>query len=107
MHLALLAGWIVFQLPCIVSGRVVDGVTGEPVIRARVALGELRQTVETGENGAFEFREVAGEALTVRVTAVGYATTRKTVLAGNMGQPLEIVLVPEGAALSERVTVTT
>src|SRR5262249_39205425 len=94
------------QILCIailalISGRVVDGKTAEPVARARVSVGDV--SVVTGSDGTFIIPDAAPPA-TLNVTAVGYATTRKTIrTAGD----ITIVLVPEGAELTENVTVTT
>src|SRR5215471_10329514 len=93
------------QILCIailalISGRVVDGKTGEPIARARVSIGD--ETVVTGSDGAFIIPDAA-LPLTLNVTAVGYATSKKTV---RTSDEITIVLVAEGAELTEHVTVT-
>src|SRR5262249_28337257 len=85
----------------VISGRVVDGKTAEPVALARVSIGDV--TVVTGSDGTFIIPDAA-PPVTLNVTAVGYATTKKTVRTTG---DLTVVLVPEGAELSENVTVTT
>jgi outer membrane cobalamin receptor len=85
----------------LISGRVVDGKTGEPIDRARVSIGDV--SVVTGSDGTFIIPD-ATLPLTLNVTAVGYATSKKTV---RTSDEITIVLVPEGAELTENVTVTT
>ena len=83
----------------LISGRVVDGKTGEPVALARVSIGDV--SVVTGSDGTFILPDSA-LPLTLSVTAVGYATSRKTV---RTTEDITIVLVAEGAELTETVTV--
>ena len=75
----------------LISGRVVDGKTGEPIDRARVSIGDV--SVVTGSDGTFIIPD-ATLPLTLNVTAVGYATSKKTV---RTSDEITIVLVPEGA----------
>ena len=83
----------------LISGRVVDGKTGEPVALARVSIGDV--SVVTGSDGTFILPDSA-LPLALSVTAVGYATSRKTV---RTTEDITIVLVAEGAELTENVTV--
>jgi hypothetical protein len=83
----------------LISGRVVDGKTGEPVALARVSIGDV--SVVTGSDGTFILPDSA-LPLTLSVTAVGYATSRKTV---RTTEDITIVLVAEGAELTENITV--
>src|SRR5262245_9229212 len=85
----------------LISGRVVDGNTGEPVALARVSIGDV--SVVTGSDGTFTIPEASVPA-TITVTAVGYATSKKTV---RTTDDVTVVLVSEGAELKENVTVTT
>src|SRR5262245_24333967 len=84
----------------LISGRVVDGKTGEPIAQARVSTGDA--TVVTGNDGTFIIPDAA-LPLTLNVTAVGYATSKKTV---RTADDITIVLVAEGAELTEHITVT-
>ncbi len=84
----------------LISGRVVDGETGEPIAQARVSTGDA--TVVTGNDGTFIIPDAA-LPLTLNVTAVGYATSKKTV---RTADDITIVLVAEGAELTEHITVT-
>ena len=103
----LLVTAFLLQLAGTVDGRVIDGKTGEPVVRAQVVLSESRRNTSTDETGRFEFQGVNPESITIYVNAAGYALARKTVKSGGPMKDLEIVLVPEGAAASEEITVTT
>src|SRR5262249_22300991 len=85
----------------LISGRVVDGKTGEPVALARVSIGGV--SVVTGSDGTFTIPEASVPA-TITVTAVGYAISKKTV---RTTEDVTVVLVSEGAELKENVTVTT
>jgi hypothetical protein len=85
----------------LISGRVLDGKTGEPVALARVSIGDV--SVVTGSDGMFIIPDASLPAA-INVTAVGYATSKKTV---RTTDDITVVLVPEGAELKESVTVTT
>jgi hypothetical protein len=58
-----------------VAGRVIDGVTGEPVRGATVAmvLGEQRRAVAADETGSFSFGEATAGSYFISADAPGYA----------------------------------
>ena len=101
----------------IVRGRVVDGVTGAPIARARVTLqGGKRALVTTDGSGAFAFTELPMGPVTISVDKPTYlstrypapgrtfrSNTRPFVLAD--GQAIDNVTIPmfHGASISGRV----
>ena len=100
-----------------IKGRVVDGITGGAVARARVTLmGSTRATVLTDASGAFAFSNLPAGPLNLSIDKSTYLSTRyptagRTVRS-NMrpmvladGQALEGMTVPifHGGAISGRV----
>ena len=73
----------------VLSGRVTDGYTGEPVARATVRAGNSNGT--TGDDGSYRL-EVEPGRLTVEVVASGYATATETL---QQLEPLDIALRPD------------
>ena len=69
-----------------VTGTVLDRVSGQPVMGARMVLVGTRRQAVTNQDGSFRFDDVpAGEA-TLRVLRIGYAPQDQTV-AVTAGQP--------------------
>ena len=89
-----------------IHGRLIDGKTGEPIARAQVVLSESRRTAATDENGRFEFPSVPQGAVTIYANVAGYSLAKKTVDSAASAD-IEVILVPEGAAAEEEITVTT
>ena len=56
------------EILALISGRVVNGKTGEPIDRARVSIGDV--SVVTGSDSVFTIPDAA-LPLTLNVTAVG------------------------------------
>ncbi len=100
-----------------VKGRVVDGITGAGVARARVVIqGPLRLTVITDGSGSFAFANLPPGPITVAVDKSTYLMTRYPTpgrtIRSNMrplvladGQAIENVTIPmfHGASISGRV----
>jgi hypothetical protein len=105
--LLILLTFFILQVSSSISGRVIDGKTGEPVSRAQVVLSESRRSSSTDESGRFEFQNVTSTASTIYVNAAGYALGRKVLKSGDPLSNLEVILVPEGAGVKQEITVTT
>ena len=101
-----------------VKGRVVDGVTGEPVPRARVRLlmgGAMRPFVLSGSDGTFSFTELPTGGFSIAAEKSGYLQGRlpeagRTIRGSSPiflreGQTLDRVVVRmyRGSAISGRV----
>ncbi len=74
-----------------IAGRVMDQTTGEGIVGAHVFLPELGSGAVTGANGAFEIRGVGPGMHRVRVSFVGYATVRETVVVPSADLLLQLV----------------
>ena len=100
-----------------VKGRVVDGVSGNPVARARVTLqGATRVTVVTDASGAFAFANLPPGSISLGVDKSTYLNTRfpapgrtvrtsfRPVILAD-GQAMDGVIIPmfHGASIAGRV----
>ena len=74
-----------------VSGQVVNSVTGEPIARARVQVGQ--QAALTDHDGRFEFDNVSEESAYASASKPGYFAEEKAVPA--QGQSIALQLIPE------------
>jgi hypothetical protein len=98
--------FLLLQASVSIHGLLIDGKTGEPIAQAQVVLSESRRTATTDENGRFEFPSVPQGVVTIYANVAGYSLAKKTVN-GEVSSDIEIILVPEGAAVKEEITVTT
>src|SRR5262245_30722666 len=101
----------------VIKGRVVDGVTGAAVARARVTLqGARRSTVTTDASGVFAFSELPMGTVMISVDKSTYLSARypaagRTIRSGGRpamladGQTMDNVTIPmfHGASISGRV----
>jgi hypothetical protein len=74
-----------------VGGQVVNSVTGEPIARARVQVGQ--QAALTDHDGRFEFDDVTEESVYASASKPGYFAEDKLVPA--QGQSVTLQLIPE------------
>ena len=85
----------------VISGKVIDGKTGEPIPLANVSLGKKHPSVVTNDDGFFTLKaDEMPEA--VRVSHLGFQT-RMVKLAGNTTNGLVISLKPTIIQLKEIV----
>jgi hypothetical protein len=75
-----------------VSGQVVNSVTGEPISRARVQVG-TQQAALTDHDGRFEFDNVSEDSAYAFASKPGYFAGDQGVLA--QGQSITLQLIPE------------
>ncbi len=76
----------------VVSGQVVNSVTGEPIARARVQVG-TKQAALTDHDGRFEFDSFSEDSAYAFASKPGYFADDRGVLA--QGQPITLQLIPE------------
>jgi carboxypeptidase family protein/TonB-dependent receptor-like protein len=88
-------------------GRILDGTSGRPVISAEVELLELGWTRLTGQDGRFRFGDVPARQLSLRIEALGYATTEVPLRAeAGIAHHVSVPIADAPIAV-EGVTVTT
>ncbi|MDR1814804.1 MAG: carboxypeptidase-like regulatory domain-containing protein, partial [Tannerella sp.] len=86
-----------------ITGKVIDGVTGEPIIGANVVeKGTTNGTSSDSEGG---FYITVRENATLQVSYLGYKAVEVSVLAAISGQTFEIKLFEDTQALEEVVVV--
>jgi Carboxypeptidase regulatory-like domain/TonB-dependent Receptor Plug Domain len=85
----------------VVRGQVLDGRTGQPIERARVATASM--STSTDADGRFSLTLPAADATEVVVSAVGYGVVRRTVAPG--AGDAEFRLAQDAVAYEERVEV--
>ena len=75
----------------IISGKVTDVSTGEPLNAAQVTLIPGANTIQTSENGEFSFSGLNEGQYTISVQKDGYQSNRKDVTVVS-GESTEIVI---------------
>ncbi len=77
----------------LISGRVFDAVTEEPIIGAVVRiLGDLRTSAQTDVRGRFVLRDIAPGIITLEVRRLGYAPVQRSDVAASAGKPIELAI---------------
>jgi len=89
-----------------VVGRVTDGATGGAVAGVTVRVDSLRMGAIAGGDGRFVIRRMPQGAYEVRVTAVGYAEERRSVVVPAEGMVRMDVLLTSEAIREKQVDVT-
>ena len=76
----------------VITGRIVDALSGQPIASVSVTVVETRQSALTDAEGRFRLAGVPGERVTLRLSSLGYRTTTVTVEPGtaNVEVGLEI-----------------
>jgi iron complex outermembrane receptor protein len=88
-----------------VRGRVTLEASGDPLHRATVRLVQLRRTIETEEDGTYEFREVPPGTYEVSAHTAALSDERKTVTIVS-GQTATVDFSLRLAPVREQITVT-
>lgn len=78
--------------PVKVSGKVVDGLSGEELTGARVEIRELGMVVFTDRNGEFSFEEAVSSPVTLCISLVSFDRTEMNIQPASLIEPLEIAL---------------
>src|SRR5688500_9636880 len=90
-----------FRAPVVVGtivGRVVDDVTGEPIVSAQVRIREVGRSDLSHADGSFHFLDVAARGYTILAQRIGYAPVETRVAVVD-GQTLTIELRMTPSAL--------
>lgn len=88
-----------------VRGRVIDGSSGEPLARARVAALARRQVVETSASGGFVLRGLGTGPVVVSAETVGYRVEQRTIELGAGPVEVEFRLIPDNLTRRETLEV--
>src|SRR2546427_2719798 len=88
-------------------GRVVDARSGEPIAKVRIIVVASQQSTSTDENGFFVLEGIQPGELNLYITTVTYGLVKKTITIKDVEKAeVEIALNQEGAALTEKITVS-
>jgi hypothetical protein len=82
-------------------GRVIDGITREPVRGAFVQLTGSSRQAFTDEQGRFVLKDVPAGARDVRVEQLGYETATVSRTIGDAAPAIEVVLTPDPVLLAQ------
>ncbi len=84
-----------------IVGRVVDGVTGEPIVSAQVRIRELGRSDLSHGDGAFHFLDVAPRSYTLVAQRIGYAPVEMRVQVVDGGTiDVELQMMPSALELT-------
>jgi hypothetical protein len=103
MQKAIIISFIFFALNIfsqdkgIISGKVTDHETGQPVAGANVEIVETGNKTETNNSGEFEFKDIAYGNYRLKITSIGYESITQTDIIVLSARPsvVEISLVPQ------------
>jgi iron complex outermembrane receptor protein len=86
----------------VVTGRLTDARTGEPLPGVNVIFPDLKQGTATDADGRFSFANLPRGRFTAQVTSLGYNTITQTVDTGS-GQALDFKLTPAATEIGQVV----
>jgi iron complex outermembrane receptor protein len=86
----------------VVTGRLTDARTGEPLPGATIVFPDLKQGTATDADGRFSFANLPRGRFTVQVTSLGYNTISQAVDTGG-GQALDFKLTPAATEIGQVV----
>lgn len=86
----------------IITGKVVDGQSGQPVSGIEVTLEGTDQSSTTNDRGMFSFTELQPGTYTVKVESEGYEPFTQDVEVEDRGKNLNIELTPSGTPHPQR-----
>jgi hypothetical protein len=61
------------------TGKVVDEITGDPIIGANVIIQSLNLGRATDQEGSFQFENIASGNYQIEISMVGYRTIKRSV----------------------------
>jgi iron complex outermembrane receptor protein len=80
----------------VVTGRLLNSLTGQPVAGATVQIDELRRQATSSSDGTFRFEDVAAGTYHLSVQSAGYSTRRTEVTVSSAAAPaVDIAVDPE------------
>ena len=88
-----------------VSGRVIDGGTGEPLARIQVRLTGAQRATGTDENGTFSFSDLEKGPYTLQAAGVGYRPLTTKITVADAGNTFVELLLPPELLRQERIDV--
>jgi hypothetical protein len=88
-----------------IRGKVIDGLSGEPLARARVLILGSRQIAETAGEGSFIFQGLAEGQFVLRAETVGYRVEERSIQLGGDPVEIEFRLVPDNLTRRESLEV--
>ncbi|WP_201977875.1 TonB-dependent receptor [Hymenobacter rubidus] len=86
----------------LLTGRVTDAATGEPLPGANIIFDDLKQGTAAGPDGSFSFSSLPRGRFTVQVRSLGYNTVTQTVDTGS-GQSLDFKLTVAATEIGQVV----
>ena len=89
------------QNSAVVSGRVIDASTGEPIAAAQVAIQGTNRATVTNDNGQFRFDRLGTGEVTVKVVRIGYQSATQAINPG--AAPATIRLTRIAVAIDELI----
>lgn len=92
--------------PKVLSGKVLDARTGEPLERVRVAIAGSSTSTTTNSEGKFQLGSLPNGSIQLRISAPNYALLKYDVPSGTLPEAgLEIALQPDADSVKSSVTV--
>lgn len=91
----------------VVSGRVTDAGTGQPVQQARVLVAGTQVGGLTAENGRYSFRVTQTGSVTLEVSRIGYEARKLTVALSGPAVTADVAITQAAFSLSAVVTTVT
>jgi TonB-linked SusC/RagA family outer membrane protein len=95
------------QAQGVVTGRVTDTQSGNPIAQARVTVVGTNHSATTGNDGSYTLRNVAAGPVTLRVLRVGYTEVRSQVTVSASGTTADIRMTAVPVAMAAIVTTAT
>jgi TonB-linked SusC/RagA family outer membrane protein len=91
----------------VISGRVTDAASGQPVQQARVMVSGTQIGALTAENGRYTLRVTTSGAVSLEVSRIGYEAKKLTVTVGSAPVVQDVALTANAFSLSAVVTTVT
>ena len=84
--------------PFTLTGRILDGLSGSPVVAAVIKVPELKRYVQSNLDGRFHFADFPPGTWNIVVEQLGYRTSKGSVTVSD-GNGLDIRLAPDPVAI--------
>lgn len=91
----------------IVSGRVTDAATGQPIQQARVLVAGTQNGTLTAENGRYSLRVTTSGVVSIEVSRIGYEAKKLSVTVGTAPVVQDVALTQNAFSLAAVVTTVT
>ena len=87
-------------------GRVVDGVTKEPLARAQIRIEAKTVAAVTDSAGSFVIENLAPGAYSIKTIIIGYLPLTENVTVKDSATDIELIMVPDTLRRKESLDVT-